>query len=66
MMAVTYRVITDDTPNATMGIYGSILKESAIAKAKEYERLGHNVRVVRVMADDEDIVESKLIYESGE
>ena len=41
-------------------------KEAMIAKAKDFHRMGYDTKVIEVISDGEDIIRSRVIYESGE
>ena len=41
-------------------------KEAILAKGKDFGRLGYDVKIIEIISDGEDIVQSRIIYESSE
>ena len=41
-------------------------REAVLAKAKDFDRMGYDVKVIQIESDGEAIIRSMVIYESGE
>ena len=63
MRKTTYNMTVEQLPEMSTI---ALEKEAMIAKAKEFDRMGYDIKVIEVISDGEDIIRSRVIYESGE
>ena len=62
-MKTTYRMTVSQLPElSSVGLN----REAVLAKAKDFDRMGYDVKVIQIESDGEAIIRSMVIYESGE
>ena len=62
-MKITYKMTIFQLPEISSD---GLNKEAILAKAKDFSRLGYDVKVIQIESDGMAITRSMVIYESGE